>query len=171
MAEDQHPKEEAIRKIASLIEGIDIAMFTTISENGRFHSRPMMTQQTEFDGVLWFFSNDHGPKTDELKRNAAVNLTYADGDKHRYVSLNGSAEVVHDRAKAAELWTPACKVWFPKGLDDPELALIKVTVEDAETWEAPGGKAQHFFGMAKALVTGATYDETENEKLRLEKTA
>ena len=29
------------------------------------------------------------------------------------------------------------KAWFPKGEDDPEIALIRVTAEKAEYWDAP----------------------------------
>ena len=44
--------------------------------------------------------------------------------------------------------------WFPKGTEDPELALIRVTIEDAEYWDAPNGKMVVLFAYAKAVLTG-----------------
>src|SRR3954464_7761859 len=40
---------------------------------------------------------------------------------HEYVSLSGSARIVKDAEKLKELWSEAFRVWFPAGLDDPEL--------------------------------------------------
>ncbi len=34
-----------------------------------------------------------------------------------------------------ELWRPAYRAWFPQGLDDPPLALLKMDVEQAEYWD------------------------------------
>ena len=60
------------------------------------------------------------------------------------------------------------KAWFPKGLDDPELALLKVTVEKAEYWDSPSSAVVHLVGLAKALVTGKHYRPGENEKIELQ---
>src|SRR5208337_4347672 len=51
-----------------------------------------------------------------------------------YVSFTGHASVVQDREKMQDLWCPAYRAWFPRGLDDPELALLRVDVERAEYW-------------------------------------
>jgi general stress protein 26 len=32
---------------------------------------------------------------------------------------------------------PEFKIWFPKGKDDPEVALLRVTLEKAEYWDSP----------------------------------
>ena len=51
-------------------------------------------------------------------------------------------------------WTPSAKAWFPKGVDDPDIAVITVDVEDAEYWDAPSGKIVVLYAYAKAVVTG-----------------
>lgn len=44
--------DEAVSKLARLIEGIKVCMFTTTGENGKLMSRPMAVQEVEFDGDL-----------------------------------------------------------------------------------------------------------------------
>jgi general stress protein 26 len=57
------------------------------------------------------------------------------------------------------------KAWFPEGLDDPHLCLLKVSVEQAEYWDAPSSKLVEIFGFVKALATGTEADYGENKKI------
>ncbi|HEY2820936.1 MAG TPA: pyridoxamine 5'-phosphate oxidase family protein [Candidatus Acidoferrum sp.] len=147
-------REQMIAKVAGLIKDINIAMLTTEAEDGLLHSRPMATQKTEFDGTLWFFTGLSTGKVSEIDWNPEVNLSYAEPKDTRYVSVSGSAEILHDRAKMQELWSDIYKAWFPQGLDDPDLCLMKVEVSFAEFWDVPSGKMVQVFGFLKALATG-----------------
>ena len=128
--------DKNVRKIGSLIEDIKVAMMVT-EDHGTLRGRPMMSQEMDFDGNLWFFSNDHAAKTDEIAHTHAVQLSYAEPRKNTYISISGVADIVHDRDKAAQLWKPAYKSWFPDGLNDPRLALIRVRATQAEYWDGP----------------------------------
>lgn len=94
-------------------------------------------------------------------------MSFANPDDQRYVSISGWAELVRDHQKMEELWNPLYKAWFPDGLDDPNLALLKVHVRKAEYWDSPNSKVVQLVGFAKALVTGQPYQGGENEKIRL----
>ena len=61
-------------------------------------------------------------------------MSYADPAKQDFASVSGRGEIVRDRERMQALWSPWVKVWFPKGLDDPNLALLCVQVESAEYW-------------------------------------
>jgi general stress protein 26 len=124
-----------MRKVALMIRGIKAAMLTTTAPDGTLHSRPMATQEAEFDGVLWFFTRAESGKVDDIQHDAEVNVSYASPEDHRYVSLSGRASLVRDREKIEELWDPSYRVWFAKGLDDPELALLRVDVRSAAYWD------------------------------------
>lgn len=165
-----HEKTD-IEKIRDLIKDIRFAMLTTIDEDGSLRSRPMGTQEAEFDGDLWFFTGASSAKVDEVERDERVNVSYAAPDDNRYVSISGTARLVRDRAKAKELWNPVLKAWFPDGLDDPDLALLRVRVEKAEYWDAPSSKMVQLAGFVKAIVTGKRADGLgENEKIDLKGT-
>ena len=146
-----------MKHLATLIQDIKMAMFTTADAGGSLRSRPMATQQQEFDGDLWFFTQASSPKVAEAESHPQVNLSYADPGATKYVSISGTAELVRDAAKNKELWNPIYKAWFPKGLEDPELALLKVSVESAEYWDSPSSKMVQLAGFIKAVATGKPY--------------
>jgi general stress protein 26 len=159
--------EAAVKKLGKLIKDIKFAMFTTVDEEGVLRSRPMATQEVEFDGDLWFFTRVDTAKVDDVRQYKQVNVSYAEPDDQRYVSVMGSAEVVDDRDKMAELWNPAYKAFFPEGLGDTRLRLIKVTVREAEYWDSPN-KIASAIGFVKSFVTGDPSDMGENKKIELE---
>jgi general stress protein 26 len=162
--------ESPIQELQRLIDGIEIAMFASVDGNGRIHSRPMATQQIEFDGDLWFFTGKATLKCAELGKNPQVNVTYSEPSANRYVSVSGPARLVEDRKKAEELWSPILKAWFPKGLDDPNLVLLRVSVEQAEYWDAPSSTVVQLVGFTKAILTGHTYQASEKEHQKLDLT-
>ena len=162
----ENKRQESIEKVKELIEGIDFAMLTTAA-NGKFRSRPMSTQQFEFNGDLWFFTSEETHKVEEIEADNRVLVAYSQPDDNKYVSVFGRGEIVKDRAKIEELWSPILKAWFPKGLDDPNLCLLKVAVEEAEYWDSPNSKLVQIVGFVKALVTGQEADGGEYGKVSL----
>lgn len=159
-------REEAIDKIKELTEGIDFCMLTT-NDGGVLRSRPMSTQQTDFDGDLWFFTSEDTHKVAEIENDNRVAVAYSNGGKNIFVSISGKGSISKDKAKMEELWSPVLKAWFPEGLDDPKLCLLKVESEQAEYWEGSSSTLVQLFGMVKAIATGQEADYGENEKVRL----
>lgn len=167
VAFNQKQEEDAIPKLGELIKDIRFAMFTTVDAEGVLRSRPMTTQQMEFDGDLWFFTRVDTAKVEDVRQYKQVNVSYAAPDDQRYVSVMGSAEVIDDRVKMEEFWNPAYKVFFPDGLGDTRLRLIRVEVREAEYWDSPG-KVATALSFVKALVTGDRSGMGENKKITLE---
>ena len=159
---------EQIEKLNELIQDVDIAMLVTEEADGTLRSRPMATQDVEFDGDLWFFTDITSAKVDEARQHKQVNVSYSEPDDQKYVSVSGTAEITRDQIKIDELWNPTLKAWFPDGKDSPNVALMKIHVTQAEYWDAPSGAMVTLFGMAKAVVTGnSPTDIGENEKVNL----
>jgi general stress protein 26 len=144
----------SVDKLWSMIKGIEVAMLTTVDEDGTLRSRPMWVQQQDFDGDLWFFTRAGSPKVFEVGKHRQVGLTFAEPKRQDYVSVSGAADLLRDREKARELWSEWLKTWFPQGLDDPDLALLRVRVEKAEYWDAPSSTMVHLYGYVKSRVTG-----------------
>ncbi len=160
---------ESIKKIRDLIKDIDYAMLTTIDSEGKLHSRPMATnREVEFNGDVWFFTYASSLKVNEINNRHEVNVSYAAPNKNSYVSLTGTAEIIRDKDKLKELWQPQLKAWFPKELDEPDIGLLKVTVEKAEYWDSPASLVANTIGLVKALATGkAATNMGEHEKVEL----
>ena len=157
---------DAVQHLGELIEDIKVAMMTTVEEDGSLRSRPMWTHEAKAsDHELYFFTRQHSHKVDELEHDHHVNLSYAEPKRDQYVSLSGRCSVVQDREMMERLWTPALKAWFPEGLEDPELSLLRVHVERAEYWDTPSSRMVQLAGFVKATVTGRPPDPGDNEKL------
>lgn len=137
-----HAREKVLNE---KIQGIKVAMLTTIDrDHNILRSRPMVTQEVDFDGDLWFLMQIGSPMVDEAE-NRQVNLSYASHDGKRYVSVSGVAQLVRDQKKTEELWKDAYSTWFPSGKDDPALVLLKVTVTSAEYWDNTTNKMVQVF--------------------------
>lgn len=147
--------EEGQKKIAELVKDIRIAMMTTVAKDGTMSSRPMAIQDKPFDGTLWFLTRKTSEKVDEVEEDRNVTLTFAEPEESKYIALKGKAHVSsEDRAQITELWNPMYKAWFPKGEDDPEIAVMRVDVQEADYWEASGSKLVMLVKYAAASMTG-----------------
>lgn len=150
-----------------MVKDIRVAMLCTHSADGHIHSRPMGTTEVDEEGNIWFFTRESSPKTEEIEDNPDVCVCYSAPDDNTYVSVIGTAKLIHDPQKIERLWHPLIKVWFPEGKDDPELLLIKIDTHSAEYWDSSSNKMVVLFNMAKALVTGKEYSEGEYGKINL----
>jgi general stress protein 26 len=108
----------------------------------------------------------------EIAKLPKVNVSFADPDNQRYVSVSGTAQLSRDRAKRDrakidELWRPEFKIWFPEGKDDPEIALLRVNLEKAEYWDSPSSTSGYALSFVSSLVTGKQPDLGENRKVNL----
>jgi general stress protein 26 len=133
-------EKEAIDKVREIAMDANICMFVTNLTKTPLDGRPMATQQVDDDGNIWFMSNINSDKNKDIVKAKEVELFYSNNSAYEYLSIFGTAEIVVDKNKIEELWTPIAKTWFEKGKDDPEITLIKVTPQDAYYWDTKDNK-------------------------------
>ena len=159
-------RQNDLEKLRTMVKDIDFCMLTTVDENGDPHSRPMSSNgDIDPNGDIWFFTAASSHKVSEISKLPKVNVSFADPDNQNYVSITGTAQLVRDRKKIDELWRPEFKMWFPKGKDDPEVALLKINLEKAEYWDSPSSTIGFALDFVSSLVTGKEPDSSENKKL------
>ncbi len=146
--------QPGLEKIGELVKDIRMAMMSSVAPNGSISSRPMATQNEPFNGTLWFLTRGSSEKVDELQHDSHVTLNYADPGNSKYIALKGKATISHDRARIKELWNPIYKAWFPKGEDDPDIAVLRVDITEGDYWEASSSKLVMGFKYLAAAVTG-----------------
>jgi general stress protein 26 len=151
MPDNTHPGDRA--KVGDIIRAVRVALLTTVDRHGQLHTRPVQTLHVEADEVLWFFTDWRSPKVDELQHDFRVSLGYADPAKQMYAAISGIGSLRRDPQKAQELWTLEQFAYYPQGPDDERLALLRVQIESAEYWLAPG-RVSYLIAAAKAAVTG-----------------
>lgn len=146
--------KDAQKKLMDLIEGMHIGMLATRGPDGKFRSRPMALADSEFDGHLYFLTGEGSGKVHDLERDNETVITFANPSKSSYVALRGEGSISTDRAAIKTHWSEQARGWFPKGSDDPNLAVITVKIDEAEYWDTPSGTMVVAYGYAKAVLTG-----------------
>ncbi len=149
-----HRAHDGAAKLYALIDDLRICMMTTKDSQGRLFSRPMYALAPDDAGDLWFMTKLSSPKIAELQQEGQVNLAFAHPGKQHYVSVSGRAEVVRDRRLIEERWSEPMRTWFPDGLDDPDITLVRVHPESGEYWDSPSSTVMYLYGYAKAALTG-----------------
>jgi general stress protein 26 len=145
---DQDPRT----KVTELVKGIRVAMVTTTASAGGLHSRPLATQDVDFDGDVYFIVERESSVVADVAAHPHVNVAYASNSS--WVSLSGTARVVNDQAKLTELWNTFTDAWMQGGPEDPGNVLLHVAAESAEYWDSPGAKVVQLANLVKAKVTG-----------------
>lgn len=157
-----------IEDVFEKIKSVKICMFATMDLDGTIKSRPMATVEVEKEEkYIYFFTNENSGKINEIANENHVNLSYVDHNKSLFVSVSGKASLLNDKDKIKQLWNPIYKAWFPKGIDDPNLALLKVMPTEAEFWDAPDSKMVQFFGIVKSIITGTDYNAGEHKHVNV----
>jgi general stress protein 26 len=92
---EQLSGEPALEKVRELLGSFRNTMFTTVV-GGEVHTRPMALQgkAEEFEGTLWFFTDDRTPKVDEVDGGTPASIIFQSDGKHAKAAAGGTAGVV-----------------------------------------------------------------------------
>ena len=129
------------QKIGEIIGSIQIGMLTTGQADGELRSRPMLCADFDFDS-LWFLIKESKPVLAESMGNRVVNVAFASPEKGLCASVTGLAQLVDDEKMVQKLWRPEMKAWFPRGLEEPGLTLLRIDINHAEAWDDEEGFAE-----------------------------
>ena len=155
---------DELKKLDDLLKKFRFAMLTTREPDGTLTAHPLTVQEAEFDGDLWFIVGTHASAVEHVASDSQVGVSFSSNDA--WLSLAGTAEVVHDQGKLKQLWSSSVEAWFPDGPESSDVTLLKVSALSGEYWDSPGGRIASAVSFVKSKLTGQPY-EGENEKFDL----
>lgn len=156
--------EDQIEKLREQWKGFQTVVLITQGEDGSGHARPMAVAHVDENCDLWFLTGEQSAKVREIEADTLAQVIGQDGWTH-CVTTKGRATLVRDRALIRQMWKPAFKVWFPDGVEDPDLVLIHFTGERAEYWDSTGmHRFTYLYQTLKALLQGTTPEIKEGEQ-------
>jgi general stress protein 26 len=160
---------QALIKFKKLAEDIRVCMFITQSVDtaDTDHTRPMSTVEVEENGTLWFYTDVRSIKAEEVNKERIVHLVYSHPGKESFMDVWGTARIVKDQQQIKDKWSPLLKAWFPNGVDDPNIALLRVEPIKSYYWDAEAGKMMSFIKMAAAAITGKRIGEDAEGRLAI----
>jgi general stress protein 26 len=137
---EQNMKHKTIEEIAERMAGIDIAILSTHTDAGQIANRPMSNNgDVQFDGTSYYFTFEQARTVADIEANpkVALGFTGAGGifSDAIYVAVEGNAELIRDKAEFRKHWTSDLDRWFDKGVDTPNIVLIKVTAARITYWD------------------------------------
>jgi general stress protein 26 len=145
---------EAAVRLRALIGERSIAMVTATDRRFMPAARPLLTQELDDQGVLWFFAPSDGSLALDIETNPRVSATYSDHDRGVFVSLSGYARLIYDPDRIFALWHERVETWFTEGPLDPRLALLRVDVDHAEYWDERSRHRVRLLALAHAALRG-----------------
>ncbi|WP_066380130.1 MULTISPECIES: pyridoxamine 5'-phosphate oxidase family protein [unclassified Anabaena] len=129
-------QNQNIEQLRALMKNLNYGMLTTVNDDSSLHSRPMfVNRDIDSDGTIWFFTSSSSHKVIEIEHCQQVNVNFISPNQQQYISITGTAQIVKEPKKIQERWQPELKTWFPQGLDDPNIALLKVNINQVDYWE------------------------------------
>lgn len=155
-----------IEKIKELVSRSRVGMLGTL-EAGFTRFRPMSHVDIDDEGKIWFFTSKDSWKAEEIQHNPTVQLVYINESDSIYLRMDGMAHIMVDHQRMKELFNPFVKAWFPKGLNDPSLALLVVHPVEIEYWINDDSKVLTYMKILAAAATGSQPSIGEHGKLTL----
>jgi general stress protein 26 len=112
------------------------------------HSEPLTAQldKDQVDRIYFFIGRDN-----RLAQGGAAMAQFVSKGQDFFACLSGRVQIDQDRAMIDKLWSKPAEAWFPGGKDDPNLALLRFDIDEAELWESDmsvAGKLKMLFGGA-----------------------
>lgn len=161
-------QKEAIDKLKTLVDDIIVCLFcTNLKTDDGATCRPMSAIKVCDRGNIWFFSEKHSDKNNAIASDKNVQLFFSHPAKSSYLIVNGVSEIILDKTKIEELWTPLAKIWFKEGKDDPKISIIKVSPTTAYYWDTDGNKMINFLKMVASVITGTNLVEGNQGTLKV----
>jgi general stress protein 26 len=113
--------------------------------------------------TLWFITADGTVTADEAAAGPIeCNYILADNGKGLFACLTGTLRMSNDRDKLEQLWNTVADSWFDKGIDDPDVRLLSLSIDGGEVWLTPTSGIRFVFDIARAQITGDSPDMGEH---------
>lgn len=149
---------EAVKKLAELVNKIDIGMVISRGEKEDLHIVPISRQEVDEQGNIWMLISSESHLHQNLLENSKVDIAYSHIGDYNFLSLSGKAVISRDQARIDKYWNKMMDAWFEKGKDDPHIRVLKVETHDAHYWDNKSNKLVTFFKVATNAIAGTNLD-------------
>lgn len=155
MSTENLKSNEAIEKLRTLVDGIDVGMLGTYTQESEYvYFVPMSQQEIDETGCIWYLISSASGTFKNLQIDSKISLTFSDPSDYTFLSLEGRGEIHTDPERIEKYWNKFVASWFDKGKDDPRICVLKVNVEDAHYWDTKSNKLITLFKLASSALTG-----------------
>jgi general stress protein 26 len=159
-------KTDDIDRVWDIIEKVGVCMLTTHFAGG-LRARPLEARPDRDAGLIFFVTDIHSAKEDEIEVAPHVGLAFIDPNDKAYLSITGRAHVLRDPETTRAFWQKTDEVWWPGGPTDPNVCLLRIELFTAQLWDGPASAAITAFEFVKAKLTGQEPHLGENRQVAI----
>ena len=138
---------EEVKKLSlELMDTSKAAILTTIDHDGNpitramfnLRNREQFPEFSEFFGGLdnkfdiYISTNTSASKIKHIENNPKICVYYCDPITFKGVMFGGEVEIVDDMNIKSKIWLDWWTRYYPKGLEDPDYALLRLKPKTAE---------------------------------------
>lgn len=131
----------------------------------------MTVIEMDANGCLWMLvsKSGHTARMAPTGRGMdTVNLAFSDESAATFTSITARATLSDDQQRKEELWSVMARVWFPQGVEDPDLAVLRLEPIKMEIWDGPDSSVVRMIALAASVVVGKPLGLGEHETHALE---
>ncbi|MDR1731992.1 MAG: pyridoxamine 5'-phosphate oxidase family protein [Synergistaceae bacterium] len=119
---------DAAQTIGSLIDKQGVSLISSIDGDGFPNTKAMLPPRKR-EGIkcFWFTTNTSSMRAAQYRANPNACIYFFDRRFFRGVMLKGTMEVLEDAASKEMIWREGDKMYYPKGVTDPDYCVLKFT--------------------------------------------
>ena len=115
----------------------------TVSLATSMESKPscriMKIQKVDNDLKIWFVAHKSSQKIAQIDKNSSVCIVSFNEETARDIRLFGKMEILVDMETKKYVWNDRLEPYFPDGINDPELTVLKFIPERLEYRDMKAG--------------------------------
>ncbi|QGG95424.1 pyridoxamine 5'-phosphate oxidase family protein [Actinomarinicola tropica] len=151
MADHDHDPVQHLKALATDQRVVMLTTADTSSALPQLEGRPLTVLDVDDAGTCWFLVDGTADWIGQVRGGGAASISGNDMSDGTWFSTSGRAELVEDRSRIDELWTPFAEAWF-EGANDPRLAALAVHVDTLAWWESADNRLVRLWKMATAAL-------------------
>jgi general stress protein 26 len=141
--------EKDIKQVClNLMDTADAVYLSTFGEDGFPHTRMMsnlrnkeenpacakLLEPDKKDFVVYFATGTSSVKMQQIRVNPKISAYFCNPRELQTLLLAGEVEILEDLEFKRKLWQDGWEVHWPKGAEDPELTVLKLSPSFAKGW-------------------------------------
>ena len=110
------------------------AFLASVNEEGYPVLRAMLAPRKICGNEIYFSTNTSSKKVEQYRQNEKACVYFYKRGKIRYqgVAITGEMQVCTDQATKDEIWRTGDRLFYKKGVTDPDYCVLKFTGKHAE---------------------------------------
>lgn len=133
--------DNPLSRITKAMKDIDFVMLNTHGEGGAIGGRPMSNnREVDYDGDSYYFTWDDSRMVADIGRDPQVSLSFQGktsllGAPGIFIAVEGTADIVRNKAAFEEHWSKDLERWFEQGIDTEGLVMLHVRATRVAYWD------------------------------------